>query len=175
MVEPLYQLEKDGKLSADDACGRLGPEPEDCDGGQVPVWFSRDSQSLLSVTTNRTLRWWNLTNGYLSFEVRLPEAGVIRAESISPDGRALAVGMPKDSIRTYDTETGTALRELPGESSRWRAFAAWSPNSRSWRSVCPPSAWRFTNGPRSDKVAVLEAASRTMAFSPDGKVLATGG
>ncbi len=144
--------------------------------GSVPLGFSRDSQTLLTVTTNAVLRRLHVADGRVSSELQLAESGHMRRECLSPDGEVLVVGLPQEIQRLFDTRTGTHLGDLRGQRGDGSGpFVAWSPNSKLIAAHLRDAGVLLYDRASRKEVSRLENARWPMTFSPDGTVLATTG
>ncbi len=111
----------------------------------VSAAFSPDGRTLATTSDDHTVRLWDMATDQPLATLIGHKASVVSA-AFSPDGRTLATTSDDHTVRLWDTATGRTLR-------------LWSlPNGRTGKS---------TNGHK-DSVA-------SVAFSPDGRTLATCG
>ncbi len=116
-------------------------------GHEGRVWwvgFSRDGETLLTAGADQTVKFWDLAEGQAW--VHLPEqTGPVLALAFSPDGRILATAADGEAVvRLWD------VAHKPEAQARG-----------------PSPRWRF------GLVCGHTAAVGAVAFSPDGKVLAS--
>jgi WD40 repeat protein len=89
--------------------------------------------------------------------------------AFSPDGRTLALGWGTPRVRLWDVASGRELSAPPGACAR--AFAvAWSPDGKTVAAT--GGLWDAASGARK---AEIKEAVEGLAFSPDGRLLATVG
>jgi RNA polymerase sigma factor (sigma-70 family) len=137
------------------------------------VQFSPDGKTLATGGQQPPICLWSVPAGQKIHQIE-GHKNIVHSMMFSPDGTALATGSYFDDelLRLWDPATGKALGVLAGY-----AFA-FSPDSRKIVSVAPDKeAIRFWDVATQKQVAGLKGSSQgagSVAFSPDGKVLATG-
>jgi WD40 repeat protein len=150
------------------------------------VAFSPDSKRLASATAsqNRGVQVWDAQTG----QQLLTFMGMGHASSVvfSPDGTRLASGAAFESVRIWDATTSQEARTFSGPPGRYRSVA-FSPDGK--RLAFGSGTWDETkNAYVAGEVKVWEAQTgqevlalkghtdevRSVAFSPDGKRLASG-
>ena len=113
------------------------------------VAFSPDGKTLASGSLDNTVKLWDVSTGT---ELRTLEghSAEVLSVAFSPDGKTLASGSRKGTIKLWDVSTGTELRTLT-----------------------PMAKYLIRTRPgASDENGF--AAVFSVAFSPDGKTLASG-
>ena len=95
------------------------------------VWsvaFSPDGRYVLSGSSDKTLRLWEVATGK---ELRRFEghSGRVCSVAFSPDGRYVLSGSRDKTIRLWEVATGKELRRFEGHSS-WVISVAFSPDGR---------------------------------------------
>jgi WD40 repeat protein len=118
--------------------------------GQVQVVaFSPDGKTLASGSIDEALRLWDVASGHERLTL---EGHKLMVESLafSPDGKTLASGSWNNNVRLWDVSTGTETRKFEAPRDRDNAI---------------------------DDLDDLLGSNRaiSIAFSPDGKTLASGG
>lgn len=140
--------------------------------------FSPDSRFLLSSGFDRTLRVWNVTTGKERRRITgLPDTAAEVA--FSPDGRTI-FSADKETVRLWEVSTGLE-RARAGDPSVWLRPVVFSPDGRvaaSRQNGPGDHRVRLTSIETGQLLHLLEghtAGAGVMAFSRDGKLLATGG
>lgn len=158
--------------------------------GGVPsaVEFSPDARRLASVGTDGTLRIWDVASGAELSRMQantIPLAGV----SWSPDGRQVATSSWDRTARIWDIATESVVRSIPHPASLW--CVDYSPDGRNIATVTggilegvateevyavsddnKVRIWDVATGELVKELEGLRHASRDLAYSPDGKLLA---
>ncbi|NJR57199.1 MAG: WD40 repeat domain-containing protein, partial [Acaryochloris sp. CRU_2_0] len=153
------------------------------------VAFSPDSQILASGSEDRTIWLWNVATGQPKlaqpFEAH---EGMIYSVAFSPDGQILASGSGDKSVRLWDVSTGKCLKILQGHEG-WIWSVAFSPKREDYllasgsadRTIKLWDVRQIENAYCLKALPELESESephtnwvRTIAFSPDGQILASG-
>ncbi|HKB36844.1 MAG TPA: WD40 repeat domain-containing protein, partial [Gemmataceae bacterium] len=111
----------------------------------------------------------------------------VSAQSFSPDGRVLALGVGDNTIGLYDPATGKLQRQMTGRPVRVGGFSltplpsvhivAFSPDGRTLASLGASNIvrlWDAKSGKELHWLMGHKDYADSAAFSPDGKMLATG-
>jgi WD40 repeat protein len=149
------------------------------------VAFSADGKYLASGGWRGSLKVWGLADGTARTFAGLK--GKIGAVAFSPDGRTIAAGGQDKVVKLWDVETGRELRALAGHTGIVKSIA-FSPDGKLIASACGDLFLGDEAGDDS-KVRVWDAATGAqlqalaghagrvfgVAFSPDGKTIASAG
>ncbi|MCI0634101.1 MAG: WD40 repeat domain-containing protein [Actinobacteria bacterium] len=162
---------------------RVGP-PLLGTGGEVKsLAFSPDGRMLAASSVNGVVTLWDVDSGS---RLRRRSDGFVaeRDDSwtglgFSPDGRTLAMTTPS-GVKLLDVATGTVLREIGIGTGVWApAFSADGTMLATARGyVGGADVWDVATGASItpvDGVPSPDAPDITVAFSPDGRMLAVGG
>jgi WD40 repeat protein len=145
------------------------------------VGFTPDGARAVTASFDKTLRLWNVTDGSLVKD--MPGHGdKVRALAVSPKDGTIASGDFGGEIRLWDGKTGAFLRTLARQRGTVGSLR-FSPDGRLLLSTCGyigcearqrvfdvASSQELTLYSQHDNESVLASA-----FSPDGRLVATGG
>jgi WD40 repeat protein/serine/threonine protein kinase len=151
----------------------------------VDLAFSPDGKLLAAAGKETTVRFWDVATRREVGNLRGHAAHVNRV-AFSPDGRTLASGGADNTVRLWDLAARRATTTFEGHTAPVSSLA-FSPDGRLLASASEDTTvrlWDATTGQavktlRGQQTAVSYLACQdvlsSVAFSPDGKVMATGG
>ncbi len=125
------------------------------------------------------VRIWELASGRLAHTLEGHSGGVLTV-AFSPDGSLVATAGEDNAVRIWDAASGQLKHLLTGHGGRfgWVHCVAFSPNGRLIASAGEDHTVKLWSPSDASLVRSLEGHSdriESLAFSPDGKTLATGG
>ncbi|MGY0064969.1 nSTAND1 domain-containing NTPase [Streptomyces sp. LZ34] len=146
------------------------------------VAFSADGRILATGDTDRTVRWWRVADPHRPRELgALPRlAGPVRTVAVSPDGRLVAAGGEDGAVVVWDIGDVRQPRLLARLSAGAGPVVGlgFDPGGRTLATVGHNRIrlWQLSGAQRPRSLATLDmpAAVTAVAFSRDGRMLATG-
>ncbi|MEH2236434.1 serine/threonine-protein kinase [Nostoc sp.] len=152
------------------------------------VAFSPDGQILATASDDKTIKLWQVET-LEEICTLLGHSHIVKSVAFSPDGQILASGSWDKTIKLWDVNTGTEICTITGHQlqvnsvafspqGQLLASASYDRTIRLWQIPALESFQReFKNRPCYSLLSTLSGhawAVLTVAFSPDGKILATG-
>jgi WD40 repeat protein len=137
--------------------------------------FSRDDKTLFSAGTDSSIRTWDVATRTEKQRFSVPPgeptgAGPVRALAISPDGKLIATAARGRGVEIRQRASGELSRTLP---TRDATSIAFSPDGITLAAAGGDlSFWDVSSGTSRHNA---ESAINAVAWSPDGKLYATGG
>ncbi len=151
-------------------------------GDFTPVWslaYSPDGQALAvadgTLDAPGTVTLWDLSTRKVKATLDGHERGVVTVV-YSPDGTRLASGSREGTIQVWDAKTGEPVHEMTGLSGLTEL--AFSPDGTLLASAGEGNVvtlWDVASGSEDCRLTGFRWPVQSVAFSSDGKLLATGG
>ncbi len=156
------------------------------------VAFSRDGKILATASDDKTITLWELTTGQIISEIctLTGHAHAVKSIAFSPDGQLLASGSWDKTVKLWDVNTREVLYTLKGHGlqvtsvafspdGQFLASASLDRTVRLWdlRSCFSPGLLPIKTDREPSLNHILSGHTGSVfsvAFSPDGKLLATG-
>ncbi|MEH2386947.1 MAG: serine/threonine-protein kinase [Nostoc sp.] len=152
------------------------------------VTFSPDGQILATASDDKTIKLWQVET-LEEISILLGHSHAVKSVAFSPDGQILASGSWDKTIKLWDVNSGREICTMTGHQLQVNAVA-FSPQGqllasasydrtiRLWQiSALEDFQRELQNRPCYSLLGTLSGhawAVLTVAFSPDGKILATG-
>ncbi|MGD8404433.1 MAG: TIR domain-containing protein, partial [Anaerolineales bacterium] len=155
-------------------------------GSVESVAFSPDGKTLASGSGDSTIRLWSVESGE-EIAILSGHEGSVNSVAFSPDGKTLASGSGDLTIRLWDVESRQQIGEVLSGHEISIESVAYSPDGKTLASggfysnvhLMDVSAMLNTGVVNEQKIGEalsgLDISIESVAFSPDGKTLASSG
>jgi len=147
------------------------------EGDAVSVLFAAGGSQLVSTGNDGRLRVWSAESGEMLAELEDVEDGRGVALSLSPDGRTLAAGSSRGTVKLWDLGTRKHLATLAGHDGEV-SQALFTPDGSRLVTVAADGqviTWEAAPGTERARFRAHDGAIHGAALSPDGTLLATAG
>jgi WD40 repeat protein len=139
------------------------------------IAMSEDGKWIASSGSDNKTLIWNVAEGRVVQELK---PALLKAHSLafSPDAKMLCTGSMDGTLQLWDVANGQEIRRLAGHRSGYERIL-FSPRLNLMGSVnydTPPEIWDPSTGKIVRRLDGFDAAT-ALAFSPDGRTVATGG
>jgi RNA polymerase sigma factor (sigma-70 family) len=152
--------------------------------GVYSVAFAPDGKTLASTGGDGRVRLWDPATGKEVRQLdRRPQHEATFAV-FAPDGKTLAAGGPQERragakaetrpVYLWDVATGREVRRLPGHEGSL-CSAAFAPDGKLLAAATQEGVVRFWDLPTGKELRRVRGGGGSIAFSPDGKLLASAG
>ena len=139
------------------------------------VVFAPDGRTLASGSADGSIRIWDVRTGE-PLHILIARATEITCVAFSPDGRTVASGNLEGMVNIWNAGTVKSLHPLMGDAYPVYSIA-FSPDGQSLALV--GGRWsnqiRIWNVRTDEQLLLIKSHSNSMAFSRDGRMLASGG
>lgn len=152
--------------------------------------FSPDGQAIVSGSNDKTVRLWNVETGQLIY-LLTEHKDRVKSVGISPDGNTIISGDASRIVKVWDWKTGQcqqtintsfspavtlnsiAIRQYPTD-SQGTLVATGSGGDEGGVKLGQVKLWELETGERQFSFKAHFSSVRSLVFSPNGKILASG-
>ena len=138
------------------------------------VVFSPDGKTLVSASTDKTIKLWNVTTGKV-ISTFSTDQDLVLSVALSSDGKILASASLDKTIKLWNVTTGKVISTFSGHQSPVLSMA-FSPDGTTLASASADKTiklWNITTGKVISTFSGHQSPVLRVAFSPDGKTLAS--
>ncbi len=147
-------------------------------GGEISLAISEDGKYLLAATRDGKVRTWELASGQERGTIQARDAHFYSVQFISPNGKELWAKYGVTPVKIWDATRDLGAPTFTGEDPPVvigimiiSANGKWIATARDEKVML----WDATNGQRKSFLSGLNWMSPSLAFNPDGTMLAVAG
>jgi len=158
------------------ATGKEAPERQLPAPRLSSLTYSRDGNILATGSLTGTVKLWAPATGK-QFLPQGGHEGSVHVVALSPDGKTAATASGENTLRLWEARVGKEAHVLPGHEGGVLA-AAFLPDGRTLVSIGRDNtlrSWDVRTGRQLRQDRLSEAARRTLAVAPGGRLIALGG
>ena len=142
------------------------------------VNFSRDATTLTTVSSDRSLKRWNIADGRCLQTIVGKDKQLTPTVAYSSDGKTIAIATAEQTLSLWNLSTGECFKTFPTQHNCRITALAFSPDGSilaSGSASADPvvNLWDISDDKCLASYRAHSFAISCLAFSPDGKILAS--